>query len=184
MSRKRRGVRVGNRYLALSGASATDNGKLIFRMPNPLFELPAVGVGLARLDPLELGTRLLELPLRPVGVDVKRVDGVVDQSQRTIVLDLEEPRPRRELAHLAAAPQVDARRARLEHRDERRVPCEHADLAGVAGHDDLPEQAFYMVGVIEQAVERAKSMAGEEPEAKAEEQGEEADEREPAGTPA
>ncbi len=31
-------------------------------------------------------------------------------------------------------------------------------------HDDLPEQAFYMVGVIEQAVERAKSMAGEEPD--------------------
>ncbi|HEY1370229.1 MAG TPA: F0F1 ATP synthase subunit beta [Gaiellaceae bacterium] len=32
-------------------------------------------------------------------------------------------------------------------------------------HDDLPEQAFYMVGPIDQAVERAKSMAGdEEPE--------------------
>src|SRR5438067_8036515 len=29
-------------------------------------------------------------------------------------------------------------------------------------HDDLPEQAFYMVGVIEQAVERGKSMAAEE----------------------
>src|SRR5204863_306423 len=29
-------------------------------------------------------------------------------------------------------------------------------------HDDLPEQAFYMVGVIEQAVERGKSMTGEE----------------------
>ena len=25
-------------------------------------------------------------------------------------------------------------------------------------HDDLPEQAFYMVGVIEQAVERGKQM--------------------------
>jgi F-type H+-transporting ATPase subunit beta len=31
-------------------------------------------------------------------------------------------------------------------------------------HDDLPEQAFYMVGPIEQAVERAKSMQ-EEPAA-------------------
>jgi F-type H+/Na+-transporting ATPase subunit beta len=55
-------------------------------------------------------------------------------------------------------------------------------------HDDLPEQAFYMVGVIEQAVERAKSMAGEEPEAaskpEAAEQGDEAAERETAGTPA
>jgi F-type H+/Na+-transporting ATPase subunit beta len=32
-------------------------------------------------------------------------------------------------------------------------------------HDDLPEQAFYMVGAIEQVVERAKTLAGEEPEA-------------------
>jgi F-type H+-transporting ATPase subunit beta len=32
-------------------------------------------------------------------------------------------------------------------------------------HDDLPEQAFYMVGAIEQAVERAKTLAGGEPEA-------------------
>ena len=29
-------------------------------------------------------------------------------------------------------------------------------LAGT--HDDLPEQAFYMVGTIEQAVEKAKSL--------------------------
>jgi F-type H+-transporting ATPase subunit beta len=40
-------------------------------------------------------------------------------------------------------------------------------------HDDLPEQAFYMVGTIEEAVERAKTLAGEEeeeaPAAKAEE---------------
>ena len=34
-------------------------------------------------------------------------------------------------------------------------------------HDDLPEQAFYMVGAIEQAIERAKSMGGAEPEAAA-----------------
>jgi F-type H+-transporting ATPase subunit beta len=35
-------------------------------------------------------------------------------------------------------------------------------------HDDLPEQAFYMVGAIEQAVERAKQLAGEEPDEQAE----------------
>ena len=28
-------------------------------------------------------------------------------------------------------------------------------------HDDLPEQAFYMVGAIEQAQERAKQMTAE-----------------------
>ena len=41
-------------------------------------------------------------------------------------------------------------------------------------HDDLPEQAFYMVGTIEEAVERGKAMAGEDeaPAAKAEEAGE------------
>jgi F-type H+-transporting ATPase subunit beta len=31
-------------------------------------------------------------------------------------------------------------------------------------HDDLPEQAFYMVGGIEQAVERGKQLAGAEAE--------------------
>jgi F-type H+-transporting ATPase subunit beta len=36
-------------------------------------------------------------------------------------------------------------------------------------HDDLPEQAFYMVGTIEQAVEKAKGIGGREEEAEAEE---------------
>jgi len=31
-------------------------------------------------------------------------------------------------------------------------------------HDDLPEQAFYMVGTIEQSVEKGKRLAGEQPE--------------------
>jgi F-type H+-transporting ATPase subunit beta len=31
-------------------------------------------------------------------------------------------------------------------------------------HDDLPEQAFYMVGGIEQAVERGKQLGAEEPD--------------------
>ena len=32
-------------------------------------------------------------------------------------------------------------------------------------HDDLPEQAFYMVGTIENAVEKGRRLGGEEPEA-------------------
>jgi F-type H+-transporting ATPase subunit beta len=62
----------------------------------------------------------------------------------------------------------------------------------IAGkHDDLPEQAFYMVGPIEEAIEQAKTMAGEgeaesaaeeEPEAEAEAEAE--PEREPEPTPA
>jgi hypothetical protein len=54
-------------------------------------------------------------------------------------------------------------------------------------HDDLPEQAFYMVGVIEQAVERGRQLAGEEPDEaakrEAEEQAEDP-ERETASVPA
>src|SRR5919204_57504 len=47
-------------------------------------------------------------------------------------------------------------------------------------HDDLPEQAFYMVGTIEQAVEKAKGLGGgREEEAEAEE-GEEEEEAEEA----
>ena len=40
-------------------------------------------------------------------------------------------------------------------------------------HDELPEQAFYMVGTIEEAVERAKTMAGEDAPAAAAEEAEE-----------
>jgi F-type H+-transporting ATPase subunit beta len=54
-------------------------------------------------------------------------------------------------------------------------------------HDDLPEQAFYMVGTIEEAVEQAKGMSGEEErgeEAAPEEEAEPAKEREPEREPA
>ena len=54
-------------------------------------------------------------------------------------------------------------------------------------HDDLPEQAFYMVGTIEEAVEQAKGMSGEEEreeEAGPEEEAEPAQEREPEPAPA
>ena len=53
-------------------------------------------------------------------------------------------------------------------------------------HDDLSEQAFYMVGTIEEAVERAKTMAGEDeaPEAKADEEAEPEAEEEREAEPA
>src|SRR5213082_3676094 len=49
-------------------------------------------------------------------------------------------------------------------------------------HDELPEQAFYMVGTIEQAVEKGRGLSGEEAEEGASEEAEEAEEdaREPA----
>jgi hypothetical protein len=46
-------------------------------------------------------------------------------------------------------------------------------------HDDLPEQAFYMVGPIEEAVEKAKQLAGEPEEAKDEDRADATEEREP-----
>jgi F-type H+-transporting ATPase subunit beta len=45
-------------------------------------------------------------------------------------------------------------------------------------HDELPEQAFYMVGTIDQAVAKARQLAGEEPE-EADEEAEEPAEEEP-----
>jgi F-type H+-transporting ATPase subunit beta len=47
-------------------------------------------------------------------------------------------------------------------------------------HDDLPEQAFYMVGNIDEAVEKAKGMSGEEEEEEGEEE-EEQEEEESSG---
>ena len=54
-------------------------------------------------------------------------------------------------------------------------------------HDELPEQAFYMVGTIEQAVERGKQLGGEEPDDAAQREADEqaeATEAETAGAPA
>jgi F-type H+-transporting ATPase subunit beta len=47
-------------------------------------------------------------------------------------------------------------------------------------HDDLPEQAFYMVGTIEGAVEKGRKLAGEEDQPEqAEPEEEPAEDREP-----
>jgi F-type H+/Na+-transporting ATPase subunit beta len=52
-------------------------------------------------------------------------------------------------------------------------------------HDELPEQAFYMVGPIDKAVEKGRRLAGEEPEERAEtEVEEEADAQRETAEPA
>jgi len=51
-------------------------------------------------------------------------------------------------------------------------------------HDDLPEQAFYMVGTIEQAVQKARQLAGEEPDEAEEPEASVEEEPEPAAEPA
>ena len=49
-------------------------------------------------------------------------------------------------------------------------------------YDDLPEQAFYMVGTIDEVVEQAKELTGEGEVAEGKRQGEEAEETEKSGT--
>jgi F-type H+/Na+-transporting ATPase subunit beta len=51
-------------------------------------------------------------------------------------------------------------------------------------HDDLPEQAFYMVGTIDKAVEKARQLAGEQPEETPEEPAAEEEAREAEPVPA
>ena len=52
-------------------------------------------------------------------------------------------------------------------------------------HDDLPEQAFYMVGTIDEAVAKGREQSGEEaPKEEAEAEAEGEQEPEPAGTAA
>src|ERR671929_858345 len=107
---------------ACRSATAGDT-QLVLRVPDPLLELPAVALGLTALESLQLRAGGVELLLRTLRVDLARLDGVVDERERAVLLDLEESRPGRELDHLRdVAVAVDARRARLQHRHERRVP--------------------------------------------------------------
>ena len=50
-------------------------------------------------------------------------------------------------------------------------------------HDELPEQAFYMVGTIDDAVKKGRELAGEEPDAAAEQVEEQEPEPEPEPAP-
>src|SRR6476659_3383475 len=114
---------------------AADDRELVLGVTDALLDLPAVSRGLAGLDLRELLLRGLELLLGAHLVDVVRLDGVVDERDRTILQHLEEARPGRELEHLVLR-DVHPRRAGLQRRDQRRVPREDADLTGGARHDD------------------------------------------------
>src|SRR5262249_60397847 len=102
-------------------------------MLDPLLELPAVGVRLAAIDAFELRLRRLELLARPFVVDLAGEHGVVDERDRPVELNLEEPRSGRVLVHLPVALDVDARRAGSQGCDQRGVPREAADAGGAAG---------------------------------------------------
>src|SRR5439155_13508399 len=118
-------------------SGAPGDGELVLGVLDALLELPAVGRRLAAFDLLELGLRALELLARALVVDLARLDRVVDECDRAVLEHLEEAGAGRELLDLVSVEvRVHARRARLQQRDERRVPREDADLAGLAGDDD------------------------------------------------
>src|SRR5215210_4411201 len=121
---------------ACSSAPTAGHLQLILGVTDALLEPPTVALRLAALSTLELRPCRVELLLRPRRVDLARIDGVVDERERPVLLDLEEPWAGRELDHVfGIAVAVDASRSGPQHRDEWRVPCEHADLTGVAGDD-------------------------------------------------
>src|SRR6266540_679549 len=117
------------------GLAAARDRELVLRVPDALLELPAIGLRLAALHPLELGLGILQLALRPTGIDLACIDRVVHERERAILLDLEEARARGELAHVGFA-QIDSRRASLQHGHERSVARKDADLPRRARDDD------------------------------------------------
>src|SRR3990172_5650149 len=118
-----------------SSCRAAGDFELVLGVLDPLLELPAVRLRLACFDLREFSLCRLELPTRPLVVDLLHAHRVVDERKRTIELDLEEPGAGRELENLVRI-EVNARRTGLERRDERRMPREDADLTSRAGHDD------------------------------------------------
>src|SRR4029077_20304457 len=103
---------------------------LVLGVLDALLELPAIGVGLAALDTFELALSGLQLLPRAVVVDLVGRDGIVDQRDRAVLLDLEKACAGRELANVVTLPiQVDTGRAGLQRGDQRRVSCQNADLA-------------------------------------------------------
>src|ERR671931_2016898 len=103
--------------------------QLILRGLDSLLDLPAIGLRLAAVEPLELRPRILELALCDRGIDLANVDGGVDEGERPILLDREEAGSGRELVDLfCIAVRVDAGRARFQQRDQRRVAGEDPHL--------------------------------------------------------
>src|SRR5204862_8334197 len=73
-----------------SRLAASRYGEHVLGVAHPLLGLPAVGRRLAALDRLQLGLRGLELLARTRIVDLRRLDGVVDESDRAVLEHLEE----------------------------------------------------------------------------------------------
>src|SRR5581483_9520300 len=95
------------------GLRAAGHGQLVLGVAEALLRLPAVGGGVAAVDRLELRLRRLELRPGTCVVDLRRLDGVVDEGNRAVSQHLEEPGAGGELEHLAAR-RVHPRGTRLQ----------------------------------------------------------------------
>src|SRR5919204_439113 len=59
--------------------------QLILRGLDSLLDLPAIGLRLAAVEPLELRPRILELALCDRRIDLANVDGGVDEGERPVL---------------------------------------------------------------------------------------------------
>src|SRR5689334_20876351 len=137
-------ARKAGAFACTSASAATRNApvlgaagdrELVLGVPEALLDLPAVGARLAAIDRFELLLGLLELRACGGLVDLVRLHSRIDERDRPVLQHLEEPGSRRVLEHLVPV-EVNPRRPRLERRDQRRVPREHADLPRGARDDD------------------------------------------------
>ena len=94
--------------------------------------------------------------LSPGHVDFLRPLGPLGEDGDPVGTDLREAPAHREVVLLPPAPV--AHLADAHQREEGGMAGQDAEVAVDAGDDDLPEQAFYMVGTIEEAVERAQRL--------------------------
>jgi hypothetical protein len=83
-------IRPGGISYQPSYLRAAGDGELVLGVLDPLLELPAIGVGLAALDEVELTLGGLELLPGACIVDLACRDRVVDECDRAVLLDLEE----------------------------------------------------------------------------------------------
>ena len=112
------GASPGRSYVLASLSRASDQA----RRSRSSVEL------LVGLRVLQVGQRLVELPLGFAGVDVALGHGAVDEDRHLVVADLEEAAADGEAGDLAAR-QADAEDAAAEGGDEGRVPGQDPELA-------------------------------------------------------
>ena len=145
----------------------------------------ALQPGIVSADHYATTTRVQEVLQRYTDLqDIIAILGIDELSDEDKVVVTARPQDR-------ALPFAAVLHCRAVHRHAGRVRQARGHVRGFTEilngkHDELPEQAFYMVGPIEQAVERGKQLGAEEPDDAAQREADEqaeAAEAETAGAP-